>query len=88
METPFTQSRWTWPIKQLDTHETWNRKQKGEMSMTHILPFLGKIILAFFSAIFFFIHIWLKTHAEGKGDVEEAMFVLLTAILFALWALL
>jgi len=56
--------------------------------MTHILPFFGKVILALFSAIFFFIYIWLKTHAEGKADIEEAMFVLLTAILFALWALL
>jgi len=56
--------------------------------MTHILPFLGKIILAFFSAIFFFIYIWLKTHATGKMDVEDALFMLLTAILFALWALL
>jgi len=56
--------------------------------MTTIVPFWGKLILAFLSAIFFAIHLWLKTHAEGKADIEDAMFVLLTAILFALWALL
>jgi len=57
--------------------------------MTHtLLPFFGKVILALFSAFFFFIHIWLKTHVEREADTQDAMFALLTAILFALWALL